>query len=82
MELVAIAFFCGEHGFYSKPAKRFLQEGVERFKSSLSISKQKELKDILDNVIIQFEEGKLGPTKAYAPKDYVNLEREDVLPDG
>jgi hypothetical protein len=77
MELVAIAFFCGEKGFYSKPSKRFLQEGIDRFKNSLSVAKQKELKNILDNVVVQFDHGKLGPAKPY--RSLVDLEREDTL---
>jgi hypothetical protein len=67
MELVAIAFFCGERGFYSKPSKRFLQEGIDRFKESLSVAKRKDFEDILANVVIQFGEGKFGPTHNYGP---------------
>lgn len=48
--LVAISFFRGEAGSYAGPARDYIFQGVQRFKSGLSDADRKRFEQILANV--------------------------------
>ena len=81
IELTAIAFHMGQKGMYSRPAKVFLQNGMDSYLAGLPPIKRAQYEEILFNVRALADQGVIKGVRSLAEFQKPKKPRKNKKPE-